>query len=64
MHGTFMALGLLLTEAATLKSGKGIAKERPAFFAKRTPAMLLPAPQFNHMPYRLLLPINSSHTDL
>ena len=64
MHSTFMALCLLLTEPAMLKSCNGIVKQHTAFCTKRTPTVFLPAPQFYHMPYRFLLPFYSSHTHL
>ena len=61
MHSTFMALGLLLTEPAMLKSCKWIVEKRLAFFTKSIPTVFPAAPQFNHMPHRPLLPFYSSH---
>ena len=61
MHSAFMALGLLLTEPAMLKSCKWIVEKRLAFFTKSIPTVFPAAPQFNHMLHRPLLPFYSSH---
>lgn len=58
---TLVALGLVVSEPASVQSGNGVIQQFPALITHFRIAVVLPAPQFNHMPDRLLFPIDTSH---
>ena len=58
---TLVALGLVVSEPASVQSGYGVIQQFPALITQFRAAVVLPAPQFNHMPDRLLFPIDTSH---
>ena len=58
---TLVALGLGVSELASVHSGNGVVKQFPALTAQLRAAVVLPAPQLNHMPDRILFPIYASH---
>ena len=62
VHRTLVALGLVVSEPASAQSGNGVVKQFPAFITQFRTAVVLPTPQLNHMPDRLLFPIDASHT--
>ena len=62
VHRAFVTLGLGITELAVIQTGKGVVKQRPALTAQFLPSMVLPAPQFDHMADRSLLPDYPFHT--
>ena len=62
VHRTFVALGLGCSELAMIQTRQGVVKQLPALTAQLLPSVVLPAPQFNHMTYRPLLPGNPFHT--
>ena len=62
VHRTFVALGLGFSELAMVQTCQGVVKQLPALTAQLLPSVVLPAPQFNHMTYRSLLPGNPFHT--
>ena len=62
VHRTFVALGLGFSELAMVQTCQGVVKQLPALTAQLLPSVVLPAPQFNHMAYRPLLPGNPFHT--
>ena len=64
MHRAFVTLGLGITELAVIQTGKGVVTQRPALTAQFLPSMVLPAPQFNHMADRSLLPGKATHTQI
>ena len=62
VHRTFVALGLGCSELAMIQTRQGVVKQLPALTAQLLSSVVLPAPQFNHMTYRSLLPGNPFHT--
>ena len=62
MHRAFVAFGLGVTILAVVQTGQSIVKQFPALIAQLIPSMVLPAPQFNHMADRSLLPGKATHT--
>ena len=69
VHRAFVALGLGIAELAAIKTGQGVSEQIAALSAQATVAVapltapvVLPAPQFNHMADRFLLPIYTFHT--
>ena len=62
MHRAFVALGLGVTILAAVQTGQSIVKQFPALTAQLIPSVVLPAPQFNHMADRSLLPGKATHT--
>ena len=62
VHRAFVALGLGIAEPAMLQTGHGVVKQFPALTAQLLPAVVLPAPQSDHMADRSLLPGNAAHT--
>ena len=62
VHRAFVALGLRIAEPAMLQTGQGVVKQLPAFIAQLLPAVVLPAPQSDHMTYSSLLPSDAAHT--
>ena len=62
VHRTLVALGLVISEPAAIQPYERIIQQFPAFHAQVRAAVVLPAPQFNHMLDCLLFPIDSSHT--
>ena len=61
VHRTLVALGLGVSEPAAVQSREGIIQQVPALIAQLRTAVVLPAPQLNHMPDRLLFPIDACH---
>ena len=61
VHRTFVALGLGISELAMVQTCQRVVKQIPALTAQLLPSVVLPAPQFNHMTYRPLLPGNPLH---
>ena len=61
VHRTLVAFSLGIPEIAAVQSCEGIIQKSPALTTQLRAAVLLPAPQLNHMPDRPLLPINSTH---
>ena len=59
---TLVALGLVVSEPASVQSGNGVVQQFPALITQLRAAVVLPTPQLNHMPDRLLFPIYASHT--
>ena len=62
VHWAFVAFGLGVTILAVVQTRQSIVKQFPALTAQLIPSMVLPAPQFNHMADRSLLPGNATHT--
>ena len=62
MHRAFVTLGFGITELAVIQTGKGVVTQRPALIAQLLPSVVLPAPQFDHMADRSLLPGYPFHT--
>ena len=62
VHRAFVALGLGITKLAVIQTGQRVIKQFPALTAQLLPAVVLPAPQFNHMEDRSLLPGKATHT--
>ena len=62
VHRAFVALGLGITILAVIQTGQRVIKQFPALTAQLLPAVVLPAPQFNHMADRSLLPGKATHT--
>lgn len=62
VHRTFVALGLGCSELAMVQTCQGVVKQLTALTAQLLPSVVLPAPQFNHMTYRPLLPGYPFHT--
>ena len=62
VHRAFVALGLGITILAVIQTGQRVIKQFPALTAQLLPAVILPAPQFNHMEDRSLLPGKATHT--
>ena len=58
---TLVALGLGVSELTAVQSGNGVVQQFPALITQFKAAVVLPAPQLNHMPDRPLLPIDTSH---
>ena len=58
---TLVALGLVVSELASVQSGNGVVQQFPALITQLRAAVVLPTPQLNHMPDRLLFPIYASH---
>ena len=58
---TLVTLSLGVPEPAAVQSREGIIQQVPALIAQLRRAVVLPAPQLNHMPNRPLLPIDTSH---
>ena len=58
---TLVALGLGVSELAAFQPGYGEVQQFPAFITQFRTAVVLPTPQLNHMPDRLLFPIYASH---
>ena len=63
VHRTFVALGLGCSELAMIQTRQGVVKQLPALTAQLLSSVVLPAPQFNHMTYRPLLPGNPFHIE-
>ena len=61
VHRTLVALGLGVSELAAVQPGNGVVKKSSAFLTQSRTAVVLPTPQLNHMPDRLLFPFDSSH---
>lgn len=61
VHWTFVALGLGIPVLAVVQSCEGIIQQFPALTTQLGATVVLPAPQLNHVPDSLLLPINASH---
>ena len=61
MGWAFLAGWLILTVAASVKTTMGIIQQFPALTTQLGATVVLPAPQLNHVPDSLLLPINASH---
>ena len=61
VHRTLVALGLGVSELTAVQSGNGVVQQFPALITQFKAAVVLPAPQLNHMPDRPLLPIDTSH---
>lgn len=59
---TLVALGLVVSELASVQSGNGVVQQFPALITQLRAAVVLPTPQLNHTPGRLLLPFYASHT--
>ena len=59
---TLVALGLGVSELTVFQPGNGVVKQTSAFFTYPRAAVVLPTPQFNHMPDRPLLPLYTVHT--
>ena len=62
VHRAFVALGLGFSKLAMVQTCQGVVKQFPALTAQVLPSVVLPAPQFNHMTYRPLLPGYPFHT--
>ena len=62
VHRTLVALGLVVSEPASVQSGNGVVQQFSALITQLRAAVVLPTPQLNHMPDRLLFPIYASHT--
>ena len=58
---TLVAFSLGIPEIAAVQSCEGIIQKSPALTTQLRAAVLLPAPQLNHMPDRILFPIYASH---
>ena len=58
---TLVALGLVVSELASVQSGNGVVQQFPALITQLRAAVVLPTPQLNHTPGRLLLPFYASH---
>ena len=58
---TLVALGLVVSELASVQSGNGVVKQFPALITQLRAAVVLPTPQLNHMPDRILFLIYASH---
>ena len=61
VHRTLVALGLVVSEPASVQSGNGVVQQFSALITQLRAAVVLPTPQLNHMPGRLLLPLYASH---
>lgn len=61
VHRTLVALGLAVAELAAVQPGNGVVKKSSAFLTQSRTAVVLPTPQLNHMPDRILFPIYASH---
>ena len=61
VHRTLVTFGFGISELASVQSGNGVVKQFPALTAQLRAAVVLPAPQLNHMPNRFLFPIYASH---
>lgn len=61
VHKTLVALGLVVSEPASVQSSTGVVQQFPALITQFRAAVVLPAPQLNHMPDRLLFPIDATH---
>ena len=59
---TLVALGLVVSEPASVQSGNGVVQQFPALITQFRVAVVLPTPQLNHMPDSLLFPVDASHT--
>ena len=59
---TLVALGLGVSELTAVQSGNGVVQQFSALITQLRAAVVLPTPQLNHMPDRLLFPIYASHT--
>ena len=62
VHRAFVALGLGITKLAVIQTGQRVIKQLPALTAQLLPAVVLPAPQSDHMTYSFLLPSDATHT--
>ena len=62
VHRTLVAFGLGIPELAAVQPCEGIIQQFPALTTQLGATVVLPAPQLNHMPDRLLLPFYASHT--
>ena len=61
VHRTLVALGLGVSELAAFQPGNGVVKQPSAFLTQLRTTVVLSTPQLNHMPDRLLFPIDASH---
>ena len=61
VHRTLVALGLVVSEPASVQSGNGVVLQFPALITQFRASVVLPTPQLNHMPDRPLFPIDASH---
>ena len=61
VHRAFVALGLGVAELAMVQTRQGILQQLPALSAQALPAVVLMAPQFDHVADCSFLPIDTIH---
>lgn len=62
VYGALVAFGLVISELAVIQTCQRVKQKLIALTAQFLTNVVLPAPQFNHMPNSSLFQINAAHS--